>query len=153
MKKKEITHWSPEEELNYNFFLICKAEELSCCRNKPQGFYVEMSKYIASRDKVQCRSHHEKMVARGRNKAATPPPHNLELENLRAFYHDHVSLRLLDSRHLMKEIEHQLAQKVTKGKINKKLYQEYREKAEQNLPSIELQDSDIPEEKPEAPST
>ena len=70
-KKKEITHWSHKEELNYYFFLICKADELSSVKNKPQGFYVEMSRYIDSRDKVQCRSHHEKMVAKVKNKAET----------------------------------------------------------------------------------
>ena len=56
----------------------------------------------------------------------------------------------------MKEIEHQLAQKVSKGKINKKLYHEFREKACQNLPllevELEISESESLEEKPEAPS-
>ena len=56
----------------------------------------------------------------------------------------------------MKEIEHQLAQKVSKGKINKKLYHEFREKACQNLPllevELEMSESESLEEKPEAPS-
>lgn len=68
MKKKAITHWTPEEELNYNFFLICKAHELCANKNKAQGFYKEMSRFIPSRDKVQCRSHHEKMVGRFKSK-------------------------------------------------------------------------------------
>jgi len=38
--KKEITHWSPVEELNYHFFLVCKADQLLSNKSKAQGFYV-----------------------------------------------------------------------------------------------------------------
>lgn len=56
---KKITHWNAEEELSYHFFLTCKADELlNNPNNKPQGYYVEMSKFIGSRDQKQCRSHH-----------------------------------------------------------------------------------------------
>lgn len=58
MESKEITHWTPEEEINYNIFLIYKADELLTFKNKAPGFYVEMSAFIPSRSKVQCRSHH-----------------------------------------------------------------------------------------------
>lgn len=68
MESKEITHWTPEEELHYNFFLIYKADELLTFKNKSVGFYVEMASFIPSRTKIQCRSHHEKMIARFKNK-------------------------------------------------------------------------------------
>lgn len=61
MKKKEkteIKHWAPYEILAYYFFLIYKAEDLLTSDVKSCGFYVEMSKYLFTRGKVQCRSHH-----------------------------------------------------------------------------------------------
>lgn len=57
-KAKAIKHWSPSEELSYNFFLIIKADELLTNDTKAIGFYVSMSKYVSTRGKVQCRSHH-----------------------------------------------------------------------------------------------
>lgn len=57
-KANAIKHWSPSEELSYNFFLIIKAEDLLTKDVKATGFYVEMSNYVSSRGKVQCRSHH-----------------------------------------------------------------------------------------------
>ena len=56
---------------------------------------------------------------------------------MRAFYNDHITLRLLDSQHLMKEINHRLTQNLNKGLIDKKLYHEYKEKAESNIQELE----------------
>ena len=39
----------------------------------------------------------------------------------------------------MKEIDHQLIQKLNEGRIDKKLYLEYKEKAESNIPELELE--------------
>lgn len=57
----------------------------------------------------------------------------LEELNLQGFYQDHITLRLLDSAHLMKEIEHNLAIKVQKKLMKKEFYEFYREKAERNI--------------------
>lgn len=56
--------------------------------------------------------------------------------NLKAFYKDHYALRLLDSKHLLKEIEHHLAKKVEKNMISKEFYCLFREKAEINLNNL-----------------
>ena len=76
------------------------------------------------------------MVARYKTKK-TGLIQNPELSNLKAFYNDHVKLRLLDSQHLMKEIDHQLTRKLNEGRIDKELYLEYKEKAESNISELE----------------
>lgn len=115
---KEITHWTPEEEINYNIFLIFKINELLTFKCKPPGFYVEMSRFIPSRSKVQCRSHHEKMIGRFKDHLQAEKK-DLELLNIKAFFRDHIALRLLDSKHLLKEIDHHLQKKHHSGILTK----------------------------------
>ena len=111
MEDKSFTHWTPEEELHYNFFLVCKADELLEYRNKAPGFYVQMSQFILTRNKVQCRSHHEKMVGRFKEEK-NKNKQELEQLNLRSFYTDNYELRLLSPDHLRKEINHCLQKKI-----------------------------------------
>lgn len=129
---KEITHWTPEEEINYNIFLIYKANELLTFKSKPPGFYVEMSRFIPSRSKVQCRSHHEKMIGRFKDHPQAEKK-DLELLNIRAFFRDHIALRLLDSNHLLKEIDHHLQKKHRSGIVTKEFCCLFQEKAQANL--------------------
>jgi hypothetical protein len=53
--------------------------------------------------------------------------------NLKSFYKDHLSLRLLDSKHLLKEIEFHLGKKLDNQLIDKEFYCFFKEKAERNL--------------------
>lgn len=53
--------------------------------------------------------------------------------NLKSFYKDHLELRLLDSKHLLKEIEYHLTKKVNKDLISKEFYCLFQEKVMENL--------------------
>lgn len=62
-----------------------------------------------------------------------PDKRTVELRNLNQFFQDNYALRMLDSSHLMMEIDHQLAYKLRKGIITKTLFHKYRISAEANL--------------------
>jgi hypothetical protein len=58
---------------------------------------------------------------------------DLEELNLKEFYRNHVTLRLLDKTHLMKEIEHHMNAKIEKMILTKEQFQLYKEKAQENM--------------------
>jgi hypothetical protein len=63
---KKVKHWSEKEKKKYVNFLAKKKHffELSLSSRKAKGIHVKMSKVIISRTSSQCRSHHQKLIAK-----------------------------------------------------------------------------------------
>lgn len=69
----------------------------------------------------------------GRFKDPSKDKQQLEEMNVRTFYKDNYSIRLLNVDHLRKEITHCLTKKVENKDITPELYLSYKEKVEENL--------------------
>lgn len=63
---------------------------------------------------------------------------DIELLNIRSFFQDHIILRLLDAKHLLKEIEHHLSKKQQQGIVTKEFCCLFKEKAQANLQVLNL---------------
>lgn len=64
--------------------------------------------------------------------------------NLKMFYKDNYTLRLLDSNHLMKEIQHCLEKKLKQGNISKEFSSNFICKAETNLSMLNFEKQVVP---------
>jgi hypothetical protein len=60
-KATKIEHWTPQEDLQYYFYIILKYREL-LRKKKVTKFYTGMAKFMQKKTSRQCKTHHEKKI-------------------------------------------------------------------------------------------